>query len=452
MTPLEKDIAMAERIADLVKHRGGEVYYVGGFVRDALLGRENKDVDIEVHGIRPRELEEILDALGQRLAMGDSFGVYGLRGFSLDIAMPRKADNRGRGHADFDSFVDPFAGTEAAAARRDLTINALMRHVLTGEIIDPFGGREDLERGIIRHVRPDTFAEDPLRVLRAAQFAARFGFAVAPETVQLCRKLELKDLPRERVEQEIKKALLKSEKPSVFFEVLRQMDQLHDWFPEAEALIGVAQPPRHHLEGDVWNHTMLVLDEAAKLRHRTENPFGFMLAALCHDFGKAICSEEIDGVIHAYEHETKGLPVVEQFLRRFTRETKLIGYVRNLTELHMKPNTMAAAGSAIKSTNKLFDRAVDPEGLICIALADNRGRYTEAPPVSHEDFLLQRLELYREFMSRPFVTGKDLLEAGLTPGKNFSEILAYAHKLRLAGVRKEEALRHVLGHARSLKE
>lgn len=452
MTPLEKDIAMAEKIALAVKEKGGQVYYVGGFVRDALLGRKNKDVDIEVHGIHPRELEEILDSLGKRLTMGDSFGVYGLRGCTLDIAMPRKAGVRARGHKDFDAFVDPFAGTLSAAGRRDLTINALMCHVLTGEIIDHFHGREDLEKGVIRHVREDSFAEDPLRVLRAAQFAARFDFTVAPETVALCARLDLKDLPFERVEQEIKKALLKAEKPSVFFEVLRHMDQLSVWFPEVEALIGVPQSPRHHLEGDVWNHTMLVLDEAAKLKHRVENPFGFMLAALTHDFGKAICTEEVDGVIHSYEHEVKGLPLAETFLRRFTRETKLIRYVLNLTELHMKPNVMGRARSAIKSTNKLFDRAEDPMALICIALADNWGRRTEAPAVSHEDFLLQRLEIYREYMSRPYVTGKDLIAEGLEPGEHFTKLLALSHKLRLAGVSKENAIRHILGEARSRKE
>ena len=444
MTPLENDIAMAEEIAASVAEKGGRVFYVGGFVRDALLGREGKDVDIEVHGITPGQLEAILDGLGERLEMGSSFGIYSLRHCELDISLPRKPGSR--------TEPDPFVGTLAAAERRDLTINALMKDVLTGEIVDHFGGREDLERGILRHVKAETFAEDPLRVLRTAQFAARFGFAVAPETVSLCARLDLKDLPRERVEQELRKALLKAERPSVFFEVLRQMNQLHDWFPEVEALIGVMQSPKHHPEGDVWNHTMLVLDEGAKLRHRVENPFGFMLGALCHDFGKAVCSEEIDGVIHAYEHETRGLPLVEGFLKRFTRETKLIRLVLNLTEFHMKPNIMARHGSAIKATNKLFDRAEDPEALIALALADDRGRQMAAPRPDNEAFLRQRLEIYREFMARPHVTGRDLLEAGLEPGRAFSEILAHTHKLRLAGVSREEALRHVQSMLRSGKK
>ena len=137
---------MAHAIAEAVASRGGRAYYVGGFVRDALLGRENKDVDMEVHGIAPAELEEILDSLGQRMTIGESFGIYGLKGVELDIAMPRKEEARGMGHRDFQVYVDPFIGTEAAARRRDFTFNALMQDVLTGEIVDHFGGREDLQQ------------------------------------------------------------------------------------------------------------------------------------------------------------------------------------------------------------------------------------------------------------------------------------------------------------------
>ena len=446
-----EDQKMAREVARMVSVRGGHTYYVGGFVRDALIQKENKDVDIEVHGISPKCLEEILDCLGERIAMGESFGIFGLKGYSLDIAMPRKEEVRGLGHKDFDIFVDPFIGTEAAARRRDFTFNALMQDVLTGEIVDHFGGREDLKAGLLRHVNDTTFAEDPLRVLRAAQFAARFGFHVAAETVALCSRMQLQHLPRERIEGELKKALLKAEKPSIFFEALRDMDQLDIWFPEVKALIGIPQNPVYHAEGDVWTHTMMVLDEAAKLRHRTANPYWFMLSALTHDFGKAVCTEEIGGVLHAYHHETAGLPLAETFLRRITDETKLIAYVLNLTEHHMRPNTVAGAGSAKKSTNKLYDQAIDPEGLICIALADDRGRITQAPGTDHEAFLYERLENFREVMSRPYVMGRDLIEAGLKPGVEFTEILDHAHKLRLAGVPKESALKQTLAYARKLR-
>ena len=447
---MEKNLRMAREVARRVAEKGGSAYFVGGFVRDALAGRENKDVDMEVHGITPQCLKEILSGLGQLITIGESFGIFSLKGYSLDIAMPRKEEARGRGHRDFDIFVDPFIGTEGAARRRDFTCNALMQNVLTGQIIDHFGGQEDLKKGILRHVNDLSFAEDPLRVLRAAQFAARFDFRVAPETIELCRGMELIHLPRERVEGELKKALLKAEKPSIFFEVLRQMEQLDIWFPELKALIGVPQNPTYHAEGDVWNHTMLVLDEGARLRHRTAQPLWFMLSCLTHDFGKAVCTEEINGVLHAYEHEVKGLPLAEAFLGRLTSETKLIEYVLNLTELHMKPNTVAGVRSSIKTTNRMFDRAIDPEGLLCIALADDRGRISTVHQKDNEAFLRERLDIFKEIMARPHVMGRDLMEAGLTPGADFAEILRYAHKLRLAGVDKANALKQTLAYARQL--
>ena len=442
------DLRMAREVARLVAERGGRTFYVGGFVRDALLHIDNKDVDIEVHGITPASLEEILDTLGERLTIGESFGVFGLKGYNLDIAMPRKEEVRGQGHRDFNIIVDPFIGTEGAALRRDFTFNALMQDVLTGQIVDHFGGAEDLADGILRHVSSTSFPEDPLRVLRAAQFASRFGFQVSEDTLILCRRMQLQHLPRERVEGELKKALLKADRPSIFFEVLRQMDQLDHWFPELKALIGTAQNPVYHAEGDVWVHTMMVLDEAAKLRHRADNPYWFMLAALSHDFGKAVCSKEQDGVIRSYQHEIEGLPLVEAFLRRITGETRLIQYVLNMVEYHMKPNTVAGACSAPKVTARLFDGSVDPEGLICLALADDRGRITQASDGDHESFLYERLELFRKQMAQPYVMGRDLIEAGLKPGTEFTEILAYAHKLRLAGVPKENALKQTLSYAR----
>ena len=253
---MDKNLEMAKKIASEVERAGGRAYFVGGCVRDALLGRENKDIDIEVHRVPVETLEGILDALGERISMGASFGVLGLRHYDLDIAMPRAETATGFGHKDFAVSVDPFLGEEKAASRRDFTINALMRDVLTGEILDFFDGRGDLARGLIRHVNDRSFGEDPLRVFRGAQFAARFGFEVAPETRALCVTMRVDALAGERVMGELEKALLKAAAPSVFFEELRAMRQLHVWFPELEPLIDLPQPPQHHPEGDVWTHTM----------------------------------------------------------------------------------------------------------------------------------------------------------------------------------------------------
>lgn len=438
---------MAKKIAAAVKALGGRTYYVGGFVRDRLAGRDNKDVDIEVHGITPSELEGILDSLGGRMSMGESFGIYGIKGYSLDIAMPRKEKQNGKGHKDFDVLVDAFIGAKKAAMRRDFTVNALMQDVLTDEVVDCFDGITDLENKVIRHVNDESFTEDALRVLRAAQFAARFEFTVAPQTVELCRKVPLCNLPKERIMGELEKALMKADRPSVFFETLRETDKLDEWFPELKALIGVKQNPEHHLEGDVWTHTMLVLDTAAKYRAKVERPLPFMMSALTHDMGKAVCTEVINGKIHSYDHETKGLPLVSAFVKRLTNETYMLKYVLNMTKLHMKPNILAANNSSVKATNKMFDQSVDPIALIYLATADSLCSRAARGYLPHDEFLKTRLAIFEEYMSRPFVTGKDLVENGLKPTPLFTEYLEFAHKLRLAGVDKQSALKQTLAYA-----
>jgi tRNA nucleotidyltransferase (CCA-adding enzyme) len=417
-------------------------------VRDLLCGVQGKDIDIEIHGLAPDELKTVLDTLGERMDIGESFGIFGLRGYSLDIAMPRRETCRGSGHRDFDIFVDPHIGTLGAARRRDFTINAMMQNVLTGEIIDHFGGKDDLKNRVIRHVDDNSFSEDPLRVLRGAQFAARFEFEIAEETLGLCREMELFALAKERIMGELEKALMKAKKPSIFFEMLRKMNQLSIWFPELEALIGVEQNPKYHSEGDVWVHTMMVLDEAAKLKNHAENPLGFMLSALTHDFGKAVSTEVINGEIHSYAHEIKGLPLVKDFIRRITNEVALKKYTLNMAELHMKPNVLASVNASIKSTNRMLDSSVDPKGLICLAIADGLGKISPLEYVSHNTFFEERYSIYQEYMSRPYVMGSDLIASGLKPSKEFSDYLAYAHKLRLAGVEKESALKQTLAYAR----
>ena len=442
----------AEKIAIAVRDAGGRTFYVGGFVRDKLLGIDNKDVDIEVHGIEPETLYGILETIGEPLTFGRNFGVFALRGKDIDIAMPRREHATGRGHRDFEVYVDPYIGTEAAARRRDFTINAMMEDVLTGEIVDHFHGREDIAGGIIRHIDPETFIEDPLRVLRGAQFAARFSFTIAPETTELCRGIDLSALSKERVEEELKKALLKADRPSVFFEELRRMDQLHTWFAELEPLIGLEQDPVYHPEGDVWTHTMEVIDRAASMRDKVSDPYRFMLLALTHDFGKTVTTAEKNGRIHAYEHEIKGMPLVESFIRRITNERDVIAYLKNMVPLHMRPNVSAYSKPGVKSTNRMFDEAAEPEDLIWFAAADRPVFAGGDEFTGDNDFLFDRLRVFNETMSRPYVTGRDLIEAGLQPDDDFTEILAYAHKLRLAGIEKESALKQTLAYARRLRK
>ena len=447
MEEMDKDRSLARELAERCAAVGGRVYYVGGCVRDELMGIESKDIDVEVHGLSPDQLEDILEELGSFITVGRSFGVYGIRGFGLDIAMPRKEKAVGRGHRDFTVDVDPFLGPEKAALRRDFTVNAMMKDVLSEELIDPYGGYGDIKERVLRCVSAETFPEDPLRVLRGAQMAARFGMSVDPGTEELCRQISLDTLSAERIMEELKKALLKAPKPSVFFRVLRRMDALDVWFPELRDLIGVPQRIDRHGEGDVWEHTLMVLDEAATFRGSTENDLAMMLAAVTHDMGKPLCTQTEDGIVHAYGHEKKGLIPAERFLRRLTSEKALIRIVLNLTELHMKPNAEAEAQVSVKTTNRMFDRCLAPEALLALAAADDRGRITVMPATDHSIFLRERLKIYREIMSRPYVKGEDLVRAGLKPGPVFAEALAYAHKLRLAGIGREEALKQTLGQA-----
>lgn len=408
MHDFDTTISMAETIARRVAEAGGRAYYVGGIVRDGLMGRHNKDVDIEVHGIAPDALERILDSLGERLTMGMSFGVYGLRHYDFDIAMPRTERATGRGHRDFTVFVDPFLGTAKAARRRDFTINAMMQDVLTGEIIDPYGGREDLARGVIRHVDDETFAEDPLRVLRAAQFAARFEFDIAPQTMALCARMDLTALARERIEGELRKAMEKAHRPSIFFETLRGMGQLGFWFPEIAAL------------GERWPGTLAALDALAAVRERAENPFGLMLAALLVNMDADAAKDQ---------------------LARITTEVRLTAYALALAA-HAKEAARAAMDRPpVAQTNALFDAVPDPRALVLLACA--------VCPDADRSFLENRAAAYEDIMQRPYVMGRDLIAAGMKPGRDFSRMLDYAHALRLCGVAKDEALARTLEYAKN---
>ena len=423
MNSFEMDLSLSVQIAAAVAENGGRAYYVGGFVRDALMGVECKDIDIEVYGIPPQKLREVLDVLGEVYDKGASFGVLGLRHSEIDIAMPRTESRTGAKHTDFDVTVDPFLKPEQASRRRDFTINAMMQDVLTGEILDFHGGRADLKNKVIRCVCPQTFVEDALRVFRGTQFAARFGAEIEADTLALCAGMDVAALSVERVFGEMEKALLKAEQPSVFFRDLRRMGHLKEYFPEIEAMAGVEQNPKFHPEGDVFEHTMLTLDCAAELRGRAEWPLGFMLSALCHDIGKLVATEvQEDGRITAYGHEVLGLDLVEKQLRRITNHEKLIAYVKNQTELHMRPNMLAGSKSKKKKTRQLFDLSLCPNDLILLSRADASGKTDEPYNEGNEAWLRERLQDYLECIKRPRVGGADLIAAGLKPDKNFSAL------------------------------
>ncbi|NLT09387.1 MAG: hypothetical protein GXY08_07780 [Ruminococcus sp.] len=245
--------------------------------------------------------------------------------------------------------------------------------------------------------------------------------------------------------------LISTDKPSLFFEELRRAGRLDKWFPEMKLLIGLPQNIQHHLEGDVWTHTMMVIDEAAKRRQTVKQPIPFMMSALCHDFGKAVCTTvSEDGVVHSYQHEKEGLPLISVFLQRLGADEELTAYVLNMAELHMEPNIMANAGSKLKKTNRLFDSSVEPFDLIQLAVCDSLGKLPGSNDT--EVFLIRRYERYMEIMSRPYITTDDLAAAGVSGTEMLHEVQEYAHKLRLAGLSRDDQLRQSLAYARTLSK
>lgn len=448
-----QDIEMVNTIAKEVGNAGGQVYLVGGCVRDELLGIDSKDIDIEVFGLSENSLTSILTKLGELQEVGRAFGVFKLKGYDVDIALPRrekKSYNSSNSHRDFEIKTAPFISTSDAVKRRDITINGLMKNVLTNEVVDTCGGVDDLTNRKIRHIDSNTFVEDPLRVFRVAQFAARLDFSIDSETLELCKSIDTSALSKERVFSETAKALLKSNKPSIYFESLREMNQLDNQFSKLQELIGIKQNQLYHKE-DVWTHTMLVIDEAAKVRELAENKLGFMLSALCHDLGK-IVSTYIDemGNYHSYGHEEQGVLIANKLLAGLTNNKQLTSYVLNMVKDHMKPNIKANNKSRLKSTNKMFYESICPNDLVLLSKCDELGR---VPRVSSGNFewLMCRLADYNKLMEKPYVKGKDLVDAGIKPGEKFKELLEFATKLRLAGIDKELALRQVLALEREIR-
>ena len=252
---MNKDILLASK----VKEKGGRAFYVGGYVRDLLLNIPNKDIDIEVHGIAEKDLVAILNEIGEVDYYGRSFGIYALRHEDIEVALPRSEKVLGTGHRDFEISVDPDMGYKNAALRRDFTINALMMDVLSHEILDYFDGTYDLNKGIIRHVNDVSFVEDPLRVYRAAQFASRFGFKIDERTVELCKVIDTFVLSRERIEEELKKALLKAERAEIFFECLKEMNQKDVWFKGVNNLSCLMKYESNRINADNKYYFMVLL-------------------------------------------------------------------------------------------------------------------------------------------------------------------------------------------------
>lgn len=451
------DMEAVLEVARRVRAAGGRALMVGGCVRDEIIGLEAKDFDIEVFGIDPDRLKALLSEAFALDLVGASFGVLKLHGLAVDVATPRRETKLGEGHRNFAADFDPGLTVREAAARRDFTVNAIYRDPLTGETVDPWNGREDLERRILRHVSGH-FREDPLRVLRGMQFVARFRLAPAPDTVETCRSMGPEGLPRERQFEEWAKMMLKGEKISAGLEFLRSTGWT-EHYPELAALIGCRQDPEWHPEGDAWNHTLCCMDAFAGGRigdAHEDTVVGF--AVLCHDFGKPATTafDPARGRIRSLGHDEAGVAPTLSFLRRITAEESLLREIPPLVRLHMKPFAMWRDKSGESAIRRLAAKVVRIDRLVRVAAADDAGRPpfpSEPEPLEWLTAEAERLKV-KDSAPVPVVMGRDLIALGMKPGAGFGPILRACYEAQLDGrfSSREEGIEYARAVAAGGKE
>ena len=435
---------------------------VGGAVRDALLGLPLKDYDLEVFGLDAERLKTVLASLASVNAVGEAFTVFkvsGLEGVdgAVDVSLPRRDSKAGPGHRGIVVLGDPNLSVEEATRRRDFTINAILFDPSSGELVDPQGGRGDLEARILRAVDASTFGEDPLRALRAVQFAARFELTVEPETARLCAAMPLAELPAERVWGEMEKLLLGGRRPSLGLALMREWGMLATVAPELLPLIDTPQDPAWHPEGDVWTHTLQCLDQAASLIADLDRPraVAVMLATLCHDLGKATTTRMEAGRLRSPGHEEAGVAPTLRLLDRCNVHT-LMGYevrgqVVALVANHLKP------GQLYDQRDRVSDGAIrrlaqkcEPELLYRVARADCLGRQPgEFQPVAMDWFRDRVRELDVAVRApAPILKGRDVVALGVVPGPEVGRILKAVYERQLDG--QVGTLEDALDEARKL--
>jgi tRNA nucleotidyltransferase (CCA-adding enzyme) len=449
--PLVLDIARAVRGA------GGRAFLVGGWVRELVARRQRgverqpagQEFDFEVYHLPPERLAGVLRRFGQVNLVGESFAVYKLSAREghgspppvVDVSLPRRDTRVARGHRGFEVHGDPDLPFEEATRRRDFTINAMMFDPLTGETIDLWQGAADLRSRVLRAVDRETFVEDSLRVLRAVQLAARLEFTIDPATADLCRSMDLSDLPAERIWGEVEKLLVKARRPSIGLDWALKLGVIDRLFPELKATVDCPQEPEWHPEGDVWVHTLLSVDrakeEVAGLPEVKQ--ITVLLAVLCHDLGKPATTAVVDGRIRSYEHEEAGVAPTLALLDRLKVHT-LGGYdvraqVVALVESHLTPSHY------FKNRDKVGDgafrrlaRRLEPELLYLVSRADCLGRTGNFSTEAQEWFIGRVRSLGVEVKPpKPLLMGRHLLEMGLEPGPEIGRITKAVYEMQLDG-------------------
>jgi len=431
------DLAQAlRRIEHTVRRAGGRTWLVGGSVRDLVLGLQPRELDVEVAGIPPGQLHTLLEQHFSLQFVGKTFGVFKLDGLPIDISVPSRLLAEHGSVSGLLRQADPTMSIDEALARRDFTINAMAWDPDTLEIRDPFGGRTDLAGRILRHVS-DRFIEDPLRVLRGMQLAARFELTPAPETLDLCRTLSQQGQPGERLWEEWKKLLLLGVKPSIGLGFLRDCGWLA-FYPELAALQDCPQDPIWHPEGDVWIHTLHCVDWFAGERTgQREDDLIVGLGILCHDFGKPSTTKADFGNITARGHEQEGEEPTRQFLARLTNQEQLINEVTSLVRCHLRPRALYDTQASDSAVRRLARHVQRIDRLVRVARADHAGR----PPKPFDGFpagewLLERAKRLDvdSHAPVPIVMGRHLIGLGVPSGPEMGRLLDDCYEAQMEGI------------------
>ena len=440
---------MVGRIAQAVADAGGTALLVGGAVRSVLLGTRSVDFDFEVYGVPPPILTRVMKSLDPSWVdtVGASFGVLKAQfgEYAVDVSVPRSDSRPDLGDGSVSVSGDPWMSIREAARRRDFTINAMAIDPLSGRIFDYFEGQQDLQRKVLRATDAERFADDPLRVLRAAQFAARLEFSIEPRTIELCRAItstpEFAELPADRVGPEWRKLLLMSRRPSIGMRAGLQVGVWSALHPELQSLVGCQQDMDWHPEGDVWTHNNMVIDAAAEIVRReqlsTGDALSIMLGALCHDFGKPGTTEFVDGRWRSHGHEEAGLVPTRSFLSRIGLAKGMQVKIERLVADHLFPSIHAgtATDSAVRRLAKRLQPATIEE-LVLVSEADQRGRalpWKGFPAGKALAAQASRLSVQTN-APKPLISGQDLIdELGLIPGKQFGRILSAVEEAQIAG-------------------
>jgi len=418
---------------DYLNSQGLIPFVVGGAVIDIIQGRKPKDWDIEVYGTSLEDLHKILEAGGFKCkTTGKDFGI--LKIGDMDVSVPRKDNQIGKGHKDFKVEFDPFMTPDEGARRRDFTMNSMYYDITHNKIVDPFNGLQDLEDGVLRATDPEKFIEDPLRALRAMQILARKAKTVDPGTVELIRSMkdDFQYLPPERLYEEFRKLLLKADRPSIGLELLRETEWVEN-FPALFDLIGCPQHSEWHPEGDVWIHTLQVVDRAVELKDRVDKDWvlPFMFAALLHDVGKPSTT---DDEFRAFGHAKKGSEIAREFMRNLRASKENADRVAALVGNHMQPLCLNKGNAKEPAWKRLHNKCrLDVLGHLSHADRAGVGDRTVEDECERGDLCQKYFE---KFGNTPepierILKGRHLIEIGLNPGPYFKELLDKAYQAQL---------------------